>query len=79
MSWLIGNIKSILTIKSKPRHDNYTDQYTRIFMVKIFLVSSFIMGVTWFHDSITCMVPKGSQLSEKFVHSVCWIQGTYTL
>ena len=51
------DIKSMLSISIKSRHDSYTDQYNRIFMVKLLLVSSLIMGISWFQDSINCMVP----------------------
>jgi len=77
MSIITGNIKDILEIKIKARHDSYTDQFSRIFMTKVFLISSLVMGVEWFHDSVACMVPKNSELSEEFVHSACWIQGFY--
>ena len=75
MSLITNNIKTILAIKIKDRHDAYTDQFSRIFMVKMFVISSLIMGVDWFHDSVSCMVPKNSELSSAFVHSACWIQG----
>jgi len=75
MSLIANNIKSILAIKIKTRHDSYTDQYMRIFMVKMFIVSSLVMGVDWFHDNVSCMVPQSSSLKPNFIHSACWIQG----
>lgn len=77
MSLIANNIKSILAIKIKPRHDSYTDQFCRIFMPKMFIISCLVMGVDWFHDTVACMVPKDSHLSGSFVHSACWIQGFY--
>ena len=57
MAMVATDIKSMLSISIKSRHDSYTDQYNRIFMVKLLLVSSLIMGISWFQDSINCMVP----------------------
>jgi len=77
MSLITNNIKTILAIKIKTRHDSYTDQYLRIFMVKMCIVSSLVMGVDWFHDTVACMVPQKSDLKPTFIHSACWIQGFY--
>ena len=57
MAMVATDIKSMLSISIKSRHDSHTDQYNRIFMVKLLLVSSLIMGISWFQDSINCMVP----------------------
>lgn len=57
MAMVATDIKSMLSISIKSRHDSHTDQYNRIFMVKLLLVSSLIMGISWFQDSIHCMVP----------------------
>ena len=57
MSMVATDIKGMITIKIKPRHDGMTDQYNRIFMVKILLISSLVMSVSWFKDSINCIVP----------------------
>lgn len=75
MSLIANNIKGILAIKIKTRHDSYTDQYCRIFMVKMCIVSSLVMGVDWFHDKVSCMVPARTDLKDSFIHSACWIQG----
>ena len=77
MSLITDNIKSILELKIKTRHDGYTDQFSRIFMSKIFIISSLVMGVEWYHDTVSCMVPSSSDLSDGFVRSACWIQGNY--
>ncbi|XP_066918503.1 innexin inx3-like [Clytia hemisphaerica] len=77
MTIITGNIKDILSIKMKPRHDDVTDQFSRIFMAKIFLISSLIMSVDFFSDKVSCIVPGDSSLSRDFVHSACWIQGFY--
>ncbi|XP_047145463.1 innexin inx3 isoform X1 [Hydra vulgaris] len=77
MAMIATDIKSMLSITIKSRHDSYTDQYNRIFMVKILLVSCLIMGISWFQDSITCIVPGTSSIEAGFVSAACWIQGVY--
>lgn len=73
----LGSIKDILSIKIKVRHDSYTDQFCRIFMSKMFIISALVMGVDFFNDKVSCIVPKTSNLGSDFVHSACWIQGFY--
>ena len=58
----IGSIKDILSIKIKHRHDSYTDQFCRIFMSKMFIISALVMGVDFFNDKVSCIVPKESNL-----------------
>ena len=57
MSFATKDFKDIFKIKIKPRHDSLTDQYQRIFMVKLLLISSLVMGISWFKDSVNCLVP----------------------
>lgn len=77
MSMAATDIKGMITIKIKPRHDGHTDQYNRIFMVKLLMISSLIMGISWFQDSIHCIVPDSHKISGGFVSATCWIQGVY--
>ena len=77
MSLITANIKSILSVKFKSRHDSYTDQVSRIFAAKIFIAASLVMGVDWFQDTVQCILRKETDLKSKFVHSSCWIQGFY--
>ena len=72
---ITGNIKSLLQIKFKNRHDNYADQYSRIFMVKMAMISSMLLGLNWFKDTIRCTVPNFAQLDKGYIHQACWIQG----
>ena len=72
---ITGNIKSLLQIKFKNRHDNYADQYNRIFMVKMAMISSMLLGLNWFKDTIRCTVPNFAQLDKGYIHQACWIQG----
>ena len=75
MSFIAQDIKSMITINIKPRHDGIADQYCRIFMVKILMVCSLIMSYSWFKDSINCIVPETHGMDKGFVASTCWIQG----
>lgn len=71
------DVTKLLKINIKSRFDSHTDQYNRIFMVKLLLVCSIIMGISWYSDSINCIVPDSHKIDEKFVSSACWIQGVY--
>jgi len=74
---ITGSIKSLLTIKAKTRHDTYTDQFHRIFMVKMCMVASLLLGLNWLKDTITCIIPNTAGISSNYVHQACWIQGFY--
>lgn len=67
----------ILKVSSKRRDDGYSDQYNRIFVIKILLVSSIITGVDYFSDSVNCMVPKTTEHDKAFFNTACWIAGFY--
>ena len=75
MSMITGSIKGLLQIKFKARHDPFTDQYNRIFMVKMAMISSMLLGLNWFKDTITCIVPGTAGINGGFVNEACWIQG----
>ena len=75
MSMITGNIKSLLQIKFKSRHDSYSDQYNRIFMVKMAIISSMLLGLNWFKDTIRCTLPNFSGMDKAYVYQACWIQG----
>ena len=77
MSIITGNLKSLLTIKFKARHDSFTDQFNRIFMVKMAMVAAFLLGLNWFKDTITCIVPATAGIDKGYVAQACWIQGDY--
>ena len=74
---VIDDIKKTLSVKFKTRHDTFTDQFTRIFMVKLMMVGSLLIGLNWFNDSIACIVPKSLDLDQKYVSAACWINGFY--
>jgi len=78
---MAGSITALLSIKIKARHDDYTDQVSRIIVVKILIVSSLVMGVDFFHDTVSCIPPThrttSQQIPLKFIQSSCWIKGFY--
>lgn len=71
------DIKKMLTIKIKPRKDPYTDQFSRIFMVKMMMLTATITGLSWAKDKFKCIVPKSHGVTEGFVSKACWINGLY--
>jgi len=76
-SHITGNIKSLLTVKVKSRCDDYTDQFHRVFMVKMTLVSTLLLGMNWVNDTVTCIIPNTAGISGAYVHQACWMQGFY--
>jgi len=77
MAMLAASIQELVSIKIKPRHDGITDQYNRIFMVKICLICAAIIGVNYFSDKVSCIVANENGMDGGFVGSACWIQGFY--
>ncbi|XP_066914751.1 innexin inx3-like [Clytia hemisphaerica] len=71
------DIKKLLRIKIKPRKDPYTDQFSRIFMVKMMMLTATITGLSWAKDKFTCIVPKNHETTAAFVQKACWINGVY--
>jgi len=83
---LTGHIKELLTIDSKSRHDPACDQYSRIFMVRLLLVCTIVIGVNEHRDAITCIIPNSLDICNQdeeegascnFVNGACWVQGLY--
>ena len=77
MASQINSIKSLLTITPKSRVDDFTDQFHRIFMVKMSMVASLLLGLNWVKDTITCIIPGTAGISGSYVHQACWINGFY--
>ncbi|XP_057310175.1 innexin inx3-like [Hydractinia symbiolongicarpus] len=80
MSMVATDIKDLFKIKIKPRHDSYSDQYNRIFMVKILLACTIVLGISWYSDKFNCVVPdeqKAAEDFDKFVSNACWVQGMF--
>jgi len=77
MSGSSQTIKNMLSINLKQRDDSITDQFHRILMMKVLMVAAMVLGLNWFHDSITCIVPGSAGISAGYVQQACWIQGLY--
>jgi len=71
------DLKKMLTVKMKPRQDSYTDQFSRILMVKVLMVTATVTGLSWLKDKVTCIVPSNHGTSGGFVSKACWINGMY--
>ena len=52
-----ADLKSLFQVTRKKRFDSLTDQYQRIFMVKLLLACSLITGLAWYGDKINCVNP----------------------
>jgi len=76
MSLLGESISALVAIKIKRRHDTITDQYNRIFMVKMTILFSAFIGFNYFQDKVSCIVANVNGMDGGFVGSACWIQGT---
>ena len=74
---MLGTLKDILTVTFKHRHDSYSDQFNRIFMTKMLLIASIVIGVDYFSDQVNCMIPDNSGHSKDFFNAACWITGFY--
>ena len=70
-------MRRVLSIKTKARHDSIFDQYSRLFMPKILFLFSLIIGVNWYFEKFTCIIPRKLFLSRQFITDVCWINGFY--
>ncbi|XP_066918048.1 uncharacterized protein [Clytia hemisphaerica] len=77
MHALTESVWEVITWKSKTPYDAASDQYTRIFMPKLFIISSLVMGFSYFNDKLNCMVSSRLNGLKEFVQETCWIQGFY--
>ena len=77
MHALTESVWEVVSWKSTTPYDSGSDQYTRIFMPKLFIVSSLIMGFSYFNDKLNCMVNSRLNGLKEFVQETCWIQGFY--
>lgn len=71
------NLKKLLEVKIKPRQDSYTDQFSRIFMVKMMMLTAAVTGISWMKDKLTCIIPKSHDTTSGFVSKACWMNGLY--
>ena len=57
MAAIAYGVKNLFAFKYKQRDDDFSDQYNRIFMTKAMLVATFITGMQWYSDDVSCTVP----------------------
>ena len=74
---IVASVKDVLSVKLKTRHDPYTDQFSRVLMVKVMMVGALIIGLNWYNDKITCIIPGSLGIDGGFVSAACWINGIY--
>jgi len=73
---LADDLITLVKVSVKTRADTFTDQFNRIFVMKICFVSAMVMSVSYFKDSMNCIVHE-EKIDTDFVASACWIQGLY--
>jgi len=71
------DLKKLLMVKLKPRQDPYCDQFSRILMVKLLMITATFTGLSWLKDKVSCIVPKNHDTTGGFVSKACWINGMY--
>jgi len=74
---VVDDVKGILSVSIKVRHDGYADQFSRILMVRIMMVGALIIGLNWYSDGIKCIIPGSLGIDGGYVSSACWINGLY--
>ena len=52
---IVDEAVGILKVKIKPRQDSYSDQFSRILMLKVMFLGAFFTGMTWYNDKINCL------------------------
>lgn len=71
----VNETKGNMQFKPESRMDSFTDQFNRIFMLNMVISFSVVLSLVWFTDTLTCTIPKTSQIDKGYVHQACWIQG----
>lgn len=74
---ILNDVKGILSINLKTRHDSYADQFTRVFMMKLMILAAFFIGMNWYNDKINCITSISNTVDGGFLASACWIHGLY--
>jgi len=77
MGYVDDGISKIASIRIKPRIDGFIDQYNRILLMKMCILTSIITGATYFSDRTNCIVANTNGMGGDFVGAACWIQGFY--
>ena len=74
---LSDSFKDIISIKIKPRVDDYADQVSRIFIVKMLLLCTLVTSLDFFNDTMSCIRSGNAKADDGYVNSLCWIKGFY--
>ncbi|XP_066918029.1 innexin inx2-like [Clytia hemisphaerica] len=77
MHALTESVWEVIAWRTTTPYDAVTDRYSRVFMPKLFIVSSLVMGFSYFNDKLNCMVNSRLGGLKEFVQETCWIQGFY--
>ena len=84
---IVDDVAKTLSVKIKPRHDSYTDQFSRIVMMKVMMMAALMVGLNWYADKIACIIPATANLENSggmFALTIfidikfLYIQGTHT-
>ena len=75
--FLSDSFKDIISIKIKSRVDDYADQFSRIFIVKMLIMSALVTSLEFFNDTMSCIRSGNAKAEGAYVNSLCWIQGFY--
>ena len=75
--FLTESFKDIVSIKIKPRVDDYADQFSRIFIVKMLIMSAIVTSLDFFNDTMACIRSANAKAEGGYINSLCWIKGLY--
>ena len=62
------DIKKMISIKIKPRKDPYSDQFSRIVMLKMMMLTAAVTGISWAKDKVRqgfCQIREIRKMSGK--------------
>ena len=62
MALISESFKDIVNIKFKSRDDDLTDQFSRIFVVKMLIMSALVTSLDFFNDEMACIRPTNSKV-----------------
>lgn len=68
---------SLLHFVVKDRIDSADEQFSRIFLVKVLMVSSLVLCLQYYCNKVYCTSPAQRNFDLEFVHTACWINGVY--
>ena len=74
---LSDSFKDIISIKIKPRVDDYADQVSRIFIVKMLLLCTLVTSLDFFNDTMSCIRSGNAKADDGYVNSLCSVSYTH--